>query len=316
MAGSQSVNKLKGLLNGKIIRLKNSKYRHRTGHVVVNYGNSRVPTWLNGNVSILNHPNQVRVASNKLTTLQELKEHTVPTVPFTTDKNIARQWLEDGSKVFIRHELTGHSGEGIEVLQQTVSSSTPEVDTYYPSIVEELNQIFDEFYNTTEDEREKFIIQELQRTLDDNEVSEDIDTPELPDAPLYTKGVSNNGEYRVHVFDGEVILYQKKSRRVNEDGSVMTPDGQESDVRNLSSNWVYRTGHLNRLERVELLAVNTISSLGLDFGSVDIIKDENGDVFVLEVNTASGLGNTETQEAYRRAFNGEPVQILDDTLHN
>lgn len=125
----------------------------------------------------------------------------------------------------------------------------------------------------------------------------------LPEASLYTRGIENHGEYRVHVFDGEVILYQKKSRRVDEDGNVVTAGGAEADVRNLASNWVYRTGNLKRLERIENLAIDAVAALGLDFGAVDIIKDADGNVFVLEVNTAPGLGNTETLEAYTNAFN-------------
>lgn len=125
----------------------------------------------------------------------------------------------------------------------------------------------------------------------------------LQDAPLYTRGVENHGEYRVHVFDGEVILYQKKSRRVDEDGNVVTAEGAEADVRNLASNWVYRTGNLKRLERIETLAIDAVLALGLDFGAVDIIKDADGNVMVLEINTAPGLGNTETLQAYTDAFN-------------
>ena len=133
------------------------------------------------------------------------------------------------------------------------------------------------------------------------EVTEGIEI--VPDgAPLYTRGVHNNGEYRVHVFDGEVILYQKKSRRVDEDGNVVTAEGAEADVRNLASNWVYRTGNLKRLERIETLAIDAVRALGLDFGAVDIIKDADGNVFVLEVNTAPGISNTETANAYISAF--------------
>lgn len=304
MAGSKSVKKLKELLGAKIIKLENSKYRPKASDIVINYGNSRIPSWLNADVAILNHPDKVRIASNKLDTFVALQNANVPTVPFTTNKSEAERWLSEGTKVFVRTILNGHSGAGIEVVQQQVSSSTPE-------IVEELNQLLDEYYNSTDDPTDQFIIQELQKTLDENEVQEDVTVPELSDAPLYTKGVSNAGEYRVHVADGEVILYQKKSRKVDEEGNVITPDGEEADVRNLASNWVYRTGNLRRLERVEDLAVLAINELGLDFGSVDIIMDTDGEVYVLEVNTASGLGNTDTQVAYDRAFRGLPPQLQD-----
>lgn len=253
--GSASVKKLKTALNAVIIKTEGSKYRPKSNHLIINWGNSHRPDWAfssNGvpDIAIFNDPESVAVASNKLLTLQTLLESDVPTVDFTSDRVTANRWLDEGSKVFIRTKLTGHSGDGIEVLD----------GPYEPDMT-------------------------------------------VKNAPLYTRGVFNTGEYRVHVFDGDVILYQKKSRRVDEEtGEVVTAEGAEADVRNLASNWVYRTGNLNRLERVEDLALSAVQALGLDFGAVDIIKDQDGNVFVLEVNTAPGISNTETSDSYIKAF--------------
>lgn len=283
--GSQSVRRLKEGLDALIIRLEGSHYRYRPTHKVINWGNSRRPSWMTRDVPVINTPEAVAIASNKLETLDKLEDAGVPTVDFWTDRSKAEEWLEQGHKVFVRHTLTGHSGEGIEVLQ------------------------------TNENQKQAFAIQEAQSILDSyglSEIADSLDNeynnimeniPDVPNAPMYTRGVVNTGEYRVHVFMGEVILYQKKSRRVDGDGTVITAEGEEADVRNLASNWVYRTGNLRRLERVEELAVNAIEALGLDFGAVDIIKDEDGNVMVLEVNTAPGLGNTDTLQAYLTAFN-------------
>ena len=264
-----------------VIKLRNSRYLTNINHVVINWGNSSIPQWFTEDTKILNHPNKVAVATNKLATLSKLKENGVPTVPFTDDQDIADLWVCDGNKVYARHKLDGHSGEGIEVIQ--------------PS-------------NRT------FAIQEAQRLLDsagleqiadilDLEYQSVLDEESVPTAPLYTLGVSNNGEYRVHVFKDEVILYQKKSRRLIDEDEVDVPTDEQSDIRNLESGWVYRTGNLERLERIEHLALDTIKALGLDFGAVDIIMDSEGAVFVLEVNTAPGLGNTQTKDAYINAFN-------------
>lgn len=275
--GSQSVRSLKTALNAKVIRLEGSTYRHRIGHTIINWGNSRVPHWLSSTTPILNHPDIVRRASNKLDTLEYLTEAGVRTVDYTTDVSVAQDWVENGSKVFVRHTLTGHSGDGIEVIESDRDSH---------ELTDIANQLYSLGYDT---------LGEI--------VEERIESPMVPDAPLYTLGVTNAGEYRVHVFNGEVILYQKKSRRIDEDGNVVTPEGEEADIRNLDTNWVYRTGNLRRLERIEQLAIDAIDALGLDFGAVDIIKDTEGTVYVLEVNSAPGLGNTETLAAYVSAFN-------------
>ena len=292
--GSASVKKLKTALDAMIIKLEGSRYRYRNTHTIINWGNSRRPSWMSDDVPVLNKPEDVAIASDKLRTLEKLEGDGIATVPFSRDAEDARDWLSEGSKVFVRHSLTGHSGEGIEVIE--VEGKQTRLFA-----IQEAQRILDEAG-----------LEEASDELDEvyNQIAEDI--PDLPDAPLYTLGVQNHGEYRVHVFGGEVILYQKKSRRVDEDGNVVSPDGEEADVRNLASNWVYRTGNLRRLDRVEELAVNAIQSLGLDFGAVDIIKDENGVVYVLEVNTAPGLGNEATLDAYVRAFNGEPAELQEE----
>jgi glutathione synthase/RimK-type ligase-like ATP-grasp enzyme len=279
--GSASVKKLKTETGATIIKLENSRYRYRNQHTVINWGNSqRTPNMVG--VPMLNEPEAVAIASNKLLTFEELSDNNVATVPFTTDVDVAQQWLEEGAKVFARAKLNGHSGDGIGVIE----------------------------HDTTKE----FALQEAQRILDDaglGRIADTLDhdyqllreeTLDLPDVPLYTKGISNKGEYRVNVFNGDIILYQKKSRRVNEDGEVETAEGEEADVRNLASNWVYRTGKLKSLERVENLAIDAIEALGLDFGAVDIIMDNDGEVYVLEVNTAPGLGNTDSIEAYVEAI--------------
>lgn len=277
--GSASAGQLRDELGGRIIRLKNSTYRPRDRHVVLNWGNSRTPDWWGqGDTTYLNSPECVAIAADKLRCLEALRGSDVPTVPFTTSEHDAQDWLDDGHKVYARHSLAGHSGDGI-----VVHSPHPDSNEVY-NIAERLDNLG---YDS--------ITERLLTTHSE-------ETPSVDSAPLYTRGVTNTGEYRVHVLGGDVILYQKKSRRVDENGNIVTAEGEAADVRNLASNWVYRTGNLRRLERVEDLAVNAVEALGLDFGAVDIIKDEGGNVYVLEVNTAPGLGNSQTLAAYTTAL--------------
>lgn len=280
--GSASVQKLKTELDALIIRTENSRYRFSPEHIIINWGNSRRPAWMTEEIDdfILNKPEAVAVAANKLRTLQLLTESGVPTVPWTTMKSDAEFWANTLNKVYARHVLDGHSGEGIEVIQPNENLEAGR-----------MQDIANELYELGRNALAESVEAQIELTIS-----------EVPDAPLYTLGVENHGEYRVHVFDGEVILYQKKSRRVDDDGNVITADGEEADVRNLASNWIYRTGNLNRLERVEELALNAVASLGLDFGAVDIIMDENGEVYVLEINTAPGLGNEDSLASYTAAF--------------
>ena len=127
---------------------------------------------------------------------------------------------------------------------------------------------------------------------------EDFDRDGLPMVKLYTEFIPKAREYRVHVFCGEVIfLQQKKRRRVEGD----SPDGK---IKNSSNWWVFCHGDVTEptcgVEKLYAESIKAISSLGLDFGAVDImVKRDN--VYILEVNTACGLEGT-TIEKYEQAI--------------
>jgi len=115
-------------------------------------------------------------------------------------------------------------------------------------------------------------------------------------SPLYTKGINVKAEYRVHVFNGEVIDYIKKRRAVDD-----VPTDDQLLIRSHDNGWIFTRENLNRLERVEQLAIDAVEALGLDFGAVDIIKDFDNNCYVCEVNTACGLEGT-TLENYLTAI--------------
>lgn len=126
-----------------------------------------------------------------------------------------------------------------------------------------------------------------------NEAGEHDD---LPKAPLYTKYIKKNAEYRVHVFKDNVFFVQRKARKLD------VPDDQVNwQVRNLKGGFIYANVDVKVSEKVEKEAKAAIMALGLDFGAVDIIETKKGDVYVLEVNTACGLEGT-TLEKYAEQF--------------
>lgn len=214
-------------------------YAPRHNDLIVNWGNSRIPVWINRAIEqgamLLNNPLNVARASNKLSTFRALKNAGVPIPEYTTDPEEALEY----PKVIARGVLNGNSGEGITI-----------IDT-----------------------------DSLDR---------------LPDAPLYTKFIPQKAEYRVHVFKGEIISYAKKQR---EDGNP-PQDATQEMIRSHGNGWIFRKEGLRRLERVEKIAKDAINALGLDFGGVDVVMDMNGDVFVLEVNTACGIQES-TLDAYK-----------------
>jgi glutathione synthase/RimK-type ligase-like ATP-grasp enzyme len=118
----------------------------------------------------------------------------------------------------------------------------------------------------------------------------------VPDMPLYTKYIPKKREFRVHVFQGKVILVQEKRRK----------KGVSADytVRSNHRGWVFCIQDIKEPKELRNLGVAAVSALGLDFGAVDIIYNEKQDkLYALEVNTAPGIEKDSTcMEAYTNAI--------------
>jgi hypothetical protein len=106
---SSSAKKLANALNSQRI-FPHGRYRALWNDMVVNWGNSTIPTWYG---RILNSPDKVANATNKLKTFRLLQEHSVRTPTFTEHRTDAQSWIREGATVYCRTKLGGHSGSGI-----------------------------------------------------------------------------------------------------------------------------------------------------------------------------------------------------------
>lgn len=239
MNGSKSAKALKESLGCKL--LKREGVRRRVD-VLINWGSSKSDRNLEAGI-LLNSFAAVAKAANKLNTFQLFENNDVPTVPWTTNRDEALNWLEDGQNVVIRHKLSGHSGEGIEIF-------------------------------TSEEYKERL----------------------LSNAPLYTKYVKKTQEYRIHVFNGEVIFRQRKARKKD------VPDDQVNwQVRNLAGGFIFAHQNLEVPAAVEQAAIAAVQALGLDFGAADVGCNAAQEAVVYEVNTACGLEG-ENLQSYVNKF--------------
>lgn len=102
---------------------------------------------------------------------------------------------------------------------------------------------------------------------------------------LYTKMIKNAREYRVHVFNGKVIDVQQKKRRNRESDTELI----SGTIKNVDNGWVFCRENITEYPEAMLThSINAVKVLGLDFGAVDVLV-KNGEVYILEVNTAMGL---------------------------
>jgi glutathione synthase/RimK-type ligase-like ATP-grasp enzyme len=216
------------------------------GDTVINWGCSKLNP---GNYHLLNKPEAVRCAIDKVSTLKTLAEANIAVPYFSTNQYDILIDLLHGNfeAIYCRTLIRSKKGNGI------VIARTPE---------------------------------------------------ELVPAKLYTRAFPTTHEFRVHVFMGEAIDYVQKKKRRNADADLM--------IRNHDRGWVFAHDNIIVRKKIKELAVNAVEALGLHFGAVDVLARFNPPVngkwqlqeaVVCEVNTAPGLSNTKTLEAYVNCFN-------------
>lgn len=123
--GSNSVRRLSEALGAKVIKREGSRYRERTGKLVINWGASDCPY-----ATTINNRGSIRHASCKLLTLQSLTTDSVRVPQFTTSKDQVNDWLSNRELVLSRHVLNGSGGRGITVLDRADIGSIPDAPLY------------------------------------------------------------------------------------------------------------------------------------------------------------------------------------------
>lgn len=110
--GSRSARSLAQALGGRVLRRVGGSYSPCSGDTIINWGDSSCPH--EGSAArVLNPPSKLSPATNKLLAFRVLAEAGVQVPRFATTGDSV-SW--DGLTV-VRHKLTGHSGEGIEIVE-------------------------------------------------------------------------------------------------------------------------------------------------------------------------------------------------------
>ena len=131
-AGSRSARVLSGQLGTKRIKLQNSRFRHTARKTVINWGRCDPHPQVD-NSRVLNPCEKVSIACNKLQALHVMDAQGVSVPDYTTDYEVAHQWIQEGTKVVGRHMLRGNSGAGIVIYDGTqVMASAPLYTKYIP----------------------------------------------------------------------------------------------------------------------------------------------------------------------------------------
>lgn len=224
--------------------------------LVLNWGRSYLPKWWSDAESkgakLFNHPLAVARCADKVRTLARLNVAGVNTLQYTTDRDVAQSWLQEGLDIVIRHKIKSCAGKGIEIV-----------------------------------------------------FSKDIDKDyTLPQAPLYTVYIHKEDEFRVHVFQGEVIDYIQKKRMGKAKREKRGLKEANELIRTHDNGWVFARENIAMHPSVYEESFKAVVALGLDFGAVDIMvcphlgPEQPSEAIVLEVNSAPGLEDKNTFQAY------------------
>ncbi|RUP39362.1 MAG: hypothetical protein EKK63_10210 [Acinetobacter sp.] len=112
--GSEGAKNLAEALKAVRIRHENSTFKGNASKTVINWGAHELPAEV-AKCRILNKPEAVVIAANKLTFFNEMSrgDNCPRLVPFTTSVEQVNTWLRGGNTVVARTILNGSSGNGI-----------------------------------------------------------------------------------------------------------------------------------------------------------------------------------------------------------
>ena len=106
----------------------------------------------------------------------------------------------------------------------------------------------------------------------------------IPSAPVYTRRFRARREYRVHVFNGQSIDVSQKRKQEG---------ARANAIRSFGNGYVFCHNDVEAYPQAMVDAsIAAVRALGLDFGAVDVLLMDNGNVAVLEVNSAPGMEGT------------------------
>lgn len=112
---------------------------------------------------------------------------------------------------------------------------------------------------------------------------------ELPNAPLYTRFIEKKHEYRAIVVNNRVVDMKKKLKKRDFEGE------RSPYIWNCSNGYIFARNDIEFPETLPDLATKALTALNLTYGAIDIIEDEDQNLYILEINTAFGLEGTTTQ---------------------
>lgn len=121
---SKSANDLAEALDWPVIGKDVNLVRVKPSYTIVNWGKGVIDPMYSG-CRVINKPEAICRAVNKLSCFTQLKARNVPTVEWTTSRTEAAAWLASRTKVCARTEVEGRDGSGLTLVGPTDGWTAP-----------------------------------------------------------------------------------------------------------------------------------------------------------------------------------------------
>ena len=113
IGGSKGAKMLSTALEAAILRRVGSRWKGTNRDYMINWGAQGVP---NNGARVINRPEAVARASNKISAFREFERGGVRTPQFSTDHRTAQGWSDAGDTVIARSLVSASEGRGITVV--------------------------------------------------------------------------------------------------------------------------------------------------------------------------------------------------------
>lgn len=211
--------------------------------------------------------------------LNKFKPRSIKALRKRTDKklntDVVLRWgsTESFNRLKTRLELNSleavtNASSKLVMMKKLVEANIPT-----PEILFDLTGDLDSF----RDEEGKFYVRGSNQ-----EVRYD-DTVKYGDLYVSKPLINKRREYRVHVFNGEVIaIYEKIANQENT--KILKAHNCHFELKNMAN--------CKLSIEDQKVCINAVNSLGLLFGGCDVIRDNKKNIYVCEVNSAPALNGT------------------------
>lgn len=262
---------------------------------------------------VLNHPDNIRNASDKLTTKRLLVEAGVPTTPFMAAIDVLRNDKWAATRMTLNYPVvaklrTGMGGTGMSLLENIAalrtwkkSVKTSDLSKYF----------FEEVFNW----QEGWTVQDHNKYTREYRmgVSPLLNGRSLSYIfPIMSDEGVQTSHQRVELRNGCIVSLRKMMRSEASRNGAFGRNlalGNSYFVREFKKDYTYtKRSVVMEWEEGVQYAQMACETLGLDYGAVDILwSSQTGEWCVVEVNTAPAMGSPEdgqsyTLEQWRQAF--------------